>query len=152
MGMIQQVICLFFGHFIVAHTFMRNGDTMFFRDFGGFFGNELFPPERYFDFLPFDDIFSSWPTWTPEFNMLAEFPPIINIPRVQVSCDESKLTVLVDKKNFGLTLTAEEIQLGDGCFSTGELMNQFAFVYGLEECGTTPVVSYALSSLVMCVL
>ena len=148
MGTIQQLICLFFGHFVSAHSFVSYGDSAFFHDFGHFYENEFFPSERNFDVLPLDTIYSSWPTWLPDFNMLAEFPPFTNIPRVQVSCDLSKLTVLVDKKSFGLTLTSEEIQLGDGCYSNGELMNQLVFVYGLEECGTKPVVSYTNSSLV----
>ncbi|GLD56235.1 zona pellucida sperm-binding protein 3-like protein [Lates japonicus] len=60
----------------------------------------------------------------------------MNVPRVQVFCDESRLTVLVDKKSYGVTLTGEEIQLGDGCYSNGERPNQFVFTYGVDECGT----------------
>ncbi|KAJ4939276.1 hypothetical protein JOQ06_028732 [Pogonophryne albipinna] len=61
------------------------------------------------------------------------------VPRVEVFCDESKLTLLVDKRFNGVVLTGEELQLGGGCYSNGELPNQFVFTYSLDECGTTPV-------------
>lgn len=77
----------------------------------------------------------------PDFHMLADLPPIMNVPKVEVFCDESKLTLLVDKMSNGVPLAAEEIQLGDGCFSNRDLPSQFVFTYGLDECGTTPVVS-----------
>ncbi|XP_059209406.1 zona pellucida protein C [Centropristis striata] len=71
--------------------------------------------------------------------MLADLPPMMIVPKVEVSCDESKLTLLVDKRANNLVLTGEEIQLGNGCYSNRELPNQFVFTYGLDECGTTPV-------------
>ncbi|XP_041828006.1 zona pellucida protein C [Melanotaenia boesemani] len=146
MGTIHQVLCIFLGRFIAAIS-LGYEDAMFPHDFESFLENDkLFPFERNIDFLPFDNIFSSWRTWAPDFSMLAEFPPTMNVPRVQVFCDESKLTLLVDKKSSGLTLTKEEMQLGNGCYSNKELPNQFAFVYDLDQCGTTLVLQNGLQA------
>ncbi|KAG7226279.1 hypothetical protein INR49_003030 [Caranx melampygus] len=71
--------------------------------------------------------------------MLADMAPNMNIPRIQVFCDESQLTVLVDKRSYGVVLTAEEIQLGHGCYSNREQPNQFVFTYSVNECGTAYV-------------
>ncbi|TNN83121.1 hypothetical protein EYF80_006728 [Liparis tanakae] len=95
--------------------------------------------EDNFDFTPPDTVFSSWRSWSPDLHKLPYLPPIPIVPRVDVFCDESKLTVLVDKSANGLSLTGEEMQLGDGCYSNKELPNQFVFTYSLDECGTTPV-------------
>ncbi|KAG8013567.1 Zona pellucida sperm-binding protein 3 [Nibea albiflora] len=97
------------------------------------------PFKRHFDFPPYDTIFSSWRTRTPDFHMLADFPPIMNVPRVEVFCDEAKLTLLVDKRFNSIVLTGEEMQLGEGCYSNSELPNQFVFTYSLDECGTARV-------------
>ncbi|XP_040916933.1 zona pellucida protein C [Toxotes jaculatrix] len=103
-----------------------------------------FPFERNFDFAPYDTIFSSWRSRAPDFHMLAELPPLMNVPRIQVFCDESQLTLLVDKRSNGVMLTTEEIQLGDGCYSNRERPNQFVFTYGIDECGTTHVLQNGL--------
>ncbi|XP_017268982.1 zona pellucida protein C [Kryptolebias marmoratus] len=135
MGTLQQVLLIFLGHFVTAQSFRRLEDAMFPQDFGGFFDNNWpFPSDR-----SFDTLFSSWRRWSPGLHMLGEIPPITNVPRVQVFCDETKLTVVVDKKAYGLMLTGEEMQLGDGCYSNKELPNQFVFAYDLNQCGTTPV-------------
>ncbi|KAM4543224.1 zona pellucida protein C [Odontesthes bonariensis] len=147
MGTIQQVLCIFLVHFIAVNSFMGYEDDMFPLDFGGFFETDgPFPFEPNFDFLPFDDDFSSWKTWIPDTHMFAEFPPIMDIPKVQVSCDESKLTLMVDKKAFGLMLTRENMQLGDGCYSNKELPNQFVFSYDFNQCGTTLVLHEGLQA------
>lgn len=141
MGTLQQVLFVFLGHFLAAQSFGRLQDAVFPQDFGGSLDhNWLFPFDRNFDFPPFDDLFGSLRSWSPGFHMLGEIPPV-NAPRVQVFCDETKLTLVVEKKAFGLMLTEEELQLGDGCYSNKELPNQFVFVYDLDQCGTTPVVS-----------
>ncbi|KAM7376503.1 hypothetical protein PAMP_006231 [Pampus punctatissimus] len=130
MGTMEMFLCLFVGHFILVHSAIEA--------FPGFFENIFrFPFEQNFDFSPYDTIFSSWRTSTPDFHMLAELPPIVKVPKVQVSCDESQLTLLVDKKLDGVTLFGEDIQLGDGCYSNRELPNQFVFTYSFDQCGTT---------------
>ncbi|XP_023255671.1 zona pellucida sperm-binding protein 3-like [Seriola lalandi dorsalis] len=78
--------------------------------------------------------------------MLADLPPIMNVPRVQVFCDESRLTVLVDKRSYGVMLKVEEIQLGDGCYSNRERPNQFVFTYSVNECGTTQAIQNGLKA------
>ncbi|XP_018553389.1 zona pellucida protein C [Lates calcarifer] len=137
MGIIEIFLCLFVGHSVAVQSVIKEQDATFPQSFPGFFESlRPFPFERNFDFTPYDTIFSSWRTRTPDFHWLAEFPPIMDVPRVQVFCDESRLTVLVDKKSYGVMLTGEEIQLGDGCYSNGERPNQFVFTYGVDECGT----------------
>ncbi|XP_044023878.1 zona pellucida protein C [Siniperca chuatsi] len=138
MGTVELLLCVFVGHFIAAQSVINEQDAMFFQALPGFFEDIVpFPFKRNFDFTPYDTIFSSWQTRTPDFHMLAELPPIVNVPKIEVFCDESKLTLLVDKRSNGVTLTGEEIQLGDGCYSNGALPNQFVFTYSLDECGTT---------------
>lgn len=141
-GTIELFLCIFAGRFIAVQSVINWQDAAFPLDFPGFFENIVPSPfKRNFDFTPFDTIFSSWQSRTPAFHMLAELPPISNIPKVEVYCDESKMTVLVDKRSSGLTLTGEDIQLGDGCYSNGELPNRYVFTYNLDECGTARVVS-----------
>ncbi|XP_049917993.1 zona pellucida protein C [Epinephelus moara] len=156
MGTTEIFLCLLLGHLISAQSVIRKQAPPFFEDVPGYFGNfrpfpkmrpfhhimpfdNMRPPpfERNFDFTPYDTIFSSWRTPSPDFHMLVELPPIMIIPRIEVFCDESKLTVLVDKRSNGDTLTGEELQLGDGCYSNRELPNQFVFTYSVDECGTT---------------
>ncbi|KAI3367883.1 hypothetical protein L3Q82_026714 [Scortum barcoo] len=139
MGTLEVFLCVFVGHFVAVQSVINEQDATFPRDFPGFFGNMVpFPFERQF-FTPFDTIFSSWRTPTPDFHMLAELPPIMHIPKVEVFCNESKLTVLVDKRSNGFILTGEEMQLGDSCYSNRELPHQFVFTYSLDECGTARV-------------
>ncbi|CAG5866301.1 unnamed protein product [Menidia menidia] len=138
MGTLLLLLYGFLGHFFAANCFVEYEDAMYPDDYEVFLENDgLFPFETEFDFPPFDTIFSSWQTLIPDIRRLAEFPPIMNVPRVQVSCDESKLTLLVDKKSFGRMLTKEELLLGDDCYSNKELPNQFVFVYDFDQCGTT---------------
>lgn len=143
MGIPEIFLCIFVGHCVVAQPVIKEqDDRMFFQNLPGFFDNLMSPEfERNFDEKPYDTIFSSWRTWAPDFHMLADMAPIMNIPRIQVFCDESQLTVLIDKRSYGLVLTAEEIQLGHGCYSNGEQPNQLVFTYSFNECGTTRVVS-----------
>ncbi|XP_042244490.1 zona pellucida protein C [Thunnus maccoyii] len=137
MGTAEIFLCIFVGNFIPVHSVIQQ-DAAFSQAFPGFFKNIMrFPFERNFDFPPFDTIFSSWRSRTPDFHILSELPPIMKVPRVQVSCDESQLTLLVDKRLNGVTLNGDEIQLGDGCYSNGELPNQFVFTYSFDQCGTT---------------
>nr|XP_046268476.1 zona pellucida protein C [Scatophagus argus] len=145
MGATEIFLCLFVGHFIAVQSLINEQDDIFPRDFPGFFENIVpFPFKRSYDFTPYDTIFSSWRSRVPDFHMLAELPPIPNVPKVMVFCDEYKLTLLVNKRSNGVTLTGEEIQLGDGCYSNRELPNQFAFIYSLDECGTTRVMQSGL--------
>lgn len=143
MGTLQRVLWSFLCCFITVQSFHRLDDLMFHQDFQSpFDDNWFFPFEGNLNFPSFDTIFSSWKKWSPDFHMLAEFPPIMDVPRVQVFCDETKLTLLVDKEAFGVALTAEEIQLGNGCYSNQEEKDQLVFIYNLEQCGTTSIVSY----------
>ncbi|KAK9533441.1 hypothetical protein VZT92_008558 [Zoarces viviparus] len=145
MGTMELLLCLLLGHHIAAQSVIKKQDTTFFHDVPGFFDSFVpFPFERNFDFTPPDTLFSSWGTLIPDLHVLAELPPIPIVPRVEVFCDESKLTLLVDKRSNGLSLTGEEMQFGDGCYSNRELPNQFVFTYGFEECGTTPVMQNGL--------
>ncbi|XP_051248015.1 zona pellucida protein C [Dicentrarchus labrax] len=146
MGAIDIFLCVFVGHFIAVQSVVREQDTRIPQHFPGFFDNIMpFPFKRHFDFPPYDTIFSSWRTRAPDFHMLAEFPPLIGLPQVEVFCDDSKLTLLVDKRSSDIMLTGEEIQLGNGCYSNRELPNQFVFTYGLDECGTTRVMQNGLA-------
>lgn len=142
MGTAQRVLWSLLWHVINVQSFRSPENAMVLQDFQGFFDNNwVFPIEGNLNFPSFDTIFSSWQKWTPDFHMLDDIPPVMDVPRVQVFCDEAKLTLLVDKKAFGHTLTAEEIQLGNGCYSNKEQQNQLFFIYNLDQCGTTPVVS-----------
>lgn len=144
MGTVQQSLWIFWWHIMAVQSFLSLEDATFPQDFSGIFDdNWLFPFERNLDFPSFDAIFNSWQAWSPGFPMLTDFPPM-NVPRVQVFCDETKLTLLIDKKAFGLTLTAEELQLGNGCYSNKEQLNHLVFIYNLDQRGTIPVVSYVL--------
>ncbi|XP_070699034.1 zona pellucida protein C [Pempheris klunzingeri] len=145
MGTVEIFLCVLFGHFIAAQSVIKEQDVTFPQEIPGFFENFMpFPFKRNFDFTPYDTIFSSWRTRTPDFHMLAASPPIMNVPKVEVFCDDSELTLLVDKRSNGVALTAEDVQLGDGCYSNGELPNQFVLTYSLDKCGTTRVVQNGL--------
>lgn len=139
------LLCIFVGHFVAAQSAVNNWDATFpqeFPEFPEFFDNLIPSPfKRNFAFTPYDTIFSSWQTRTPDFHMLGEWPSILNVPRVEVFCDESRLTVRVGKTFNGAMMTGEEMQLGDGCYRNRELPNQFVFIYSLDECGTSRVVS-----------
>lgn len=144
MGKTELFLCIFVGCLFTVQSVTGQQDALFPQDFPGVFENGMpFPLEAKFDFTPYDTIFSSWRTQTPDYHMLAELPPIINAPRVQVFCDESKLTLLVDKKFSSVALTGEEVQLGDGCYSNRQLPNHFVFSYSFDQCGTTHVVSWS---------
>lgn len=127
MGTIVLVLCVFVGQFIAVQSVIKEQNAMFSQEFLGFIENEA--------------VFSSWQTRTPDFHILAGLPPITNVPKIEVFCDEFTLTLLVDKSSFGVLLTGEEMQLGDSCYSNRELPNQFVFTYSLDECGTEHVVS-----------
>ncbi len=144
MGTTELFLVVFVGQFLAVQSvgLMHEQDATVPQDFLGFFGDVMpFPFKRNFGFTPYDTIFSSWRNRAPDFHMLSDSPPIINIPKIEVFCDESELTLLVDKRSYGIQLSAEEIQLGDGCYSNRELPNQFVFAYSLDECGTTRAVS-----------
>ncbi|KAL3048975.1 hypothetical protein OYC64_008452 [Pagothenia borchgrevinki] len=145
MGSIEIFVRVFLAHVIAAQPVIRKQDATFFQDVEQLFDNiRPFPFENNFDFIPYDTIFSSWRTLQPDFHKLAELPHTMMVPRVEVFCDESKLTLLVDKRFNGVVLTGEELQLGGGCYSNSELPNQFVFTYSLDECGTTPVMQNGL--------
>lgn len=143
MGTAQISFCVFLGCVIAVQSVVYHNGR-FTQDVVGVYENRVpFSFGRNFDFTP--QLFSSWRSWTPDFHRLAGLSPFLNVPRVQVYCDTSTLTLLVDKSVSGLKLTGEEIQLGNGCFSNGELANEFVFTYGFDECGTTPMVSIKFS-------
>ncbi|XP_034433043.1 zona pellucida sperm-binding protein 3-like [Hippoglossus hippoglossus] len=139
MWLVGTYVCIFVGQLVSVHSGIINRhDATLSQNFPGFLDDlEPLSFERDFGFSPYDPIFSSWRTRGRDFHMLADLPPILNVPRVQVFCDQSQLTVLVDKRSNGAMLTAEEIQLGDGCSSNRERPNQFVFTYSVDECGTT---------------
>lgn len=128
------------GCFVAAQSTGHTEESPFSWDFF-FEGVPPFPFEKNFKPVPHDATFSSWPTVISDFRALEDWPPIGSFPKVEVSCDDSRLTVLVWKDYGGVPLTAEEVQLGDGCYRTAELPNQLVFIYNLDECGTSHVVS-----------
>ncbi|CAJ1073918.1 zona pellucida protein C [Xyrichtys novacula] len=139
MGTIEIVLCVFLGHVIAVQSVIIN------RDQDATYAEEFlvsldsirpFPVRTNSDFFA-NTLFNSLKSWSPEFPMLSELPPFMNIPTVEVFCDESTLTVLVNKRSNGVMLTGEELWLGNGCTSSGELPNHFVFTYLLDECGTT---------------
>lgn len=136
MGTAEVFLCIFAGCLVAV----KSEDGTFPRYHPGFFEN-LFLFEQNFDFPQYDTIFSSSQNRRPDFHMLGELPSIAGVPKVEVFCDESKLTVLVGKRAGHVALTADELQLGDNCYSTQDLPNQHVFVYGVDECGTARVVS-----------
>ncbi|XP_047467330.1 zona pellucida protein C [Mugil cephalus] len=144
MGAIHILLCLVLAHSIVAGSAIRYLDAVVSQDFARFFEHMRPPNERNFDLVPFDTIFSSWGSRAPDFHLLGELPPIMTVPKVKVFCDDSKMTLLVDKRTNGLTLTGEEIQLGNGCYSNRELPDQLIFDYGFDQCGTTREVQNGL--------
>ncbi|XP_061897813.1 zona pellucida protein C [Entelurus aequoreus] len=124
--------------FFFCLFWIHSAETVFSQHVQGFFQNILpFPFEISNDFGPFDSIFSSWRTTIPDFEMFAELSPLMNVPEVQVYCDESELILLVDKNVGDVTLSRGEIQLGDGCYSNSELPNQLMFTYSFDQCGTS---------------
>ncbi|KAF1375070.1 hypothetical protein PFLUV_G00235600 [Perca fluviatilis] len=140
----ELFLCLFFLD-IAAQSVIKKQDAPNFQNVLRFFNNiRPFLFERNLDFTPFDTIFSSWGTVIPGIHMFSELLPIVMVPRVEVFCDESKITLLVDKRSNDFMLTGEELQLGNGCLSNKELPNQFVFTYSLDECGTTPVMQNGL--------
>lgn len=139
MGMAEVFLCVFSGCF-VAVCAVINQDGTFPRHHPGFFEN-LFLFDQNFDLPQYDTIFSSSQSRRPDFHMLGELPSFEDVPKVEVFCDDSKLTVLVGKRAGRLALTADSLQLGDNCYSNYDLPNQHAFVYGVDECGTARVVS-----------
>ncbi|XP_041667897.1 zona pellucida protein C isoform X2 [Cheilinus undulatus] len=136
MGTEGILLCIFVWHVVAVQSVIHEQNALFPRDFLGFFDN-VGP-------FPYDTLFSQWQAPPSELQLLAEFPPIVNLPQVEVFCDESKLTLLVDKRSNGMVLTREEIQLGYDCLSSKELPNKFVFIYSLDECGTTHVVQNGL--------
>lgn len=133
---------VFVGCFVAAQSMVHIEDSTFPREFPSpFEGVAPLPFQSNFVPIPNHVIFSSWPMLSSDLRMPEEWPSIPDVPRVEVSCDDSRLTVLVWKDLGGVTLTAEDVQLGDGCYRTAELPNQLVFSYNLDECGTTHVVS-----------
>lgn len=133
---------VFVGCFAAAQSMLHTEESTFPREFPSLFeGVASFPFESNFVPIPHDAVFSSWPMQISDFLLLEDWPPFPNVPKVEVSCNDSMLTVLVWKDLGGVTLTAEEVQLGDCCYRTAELPNQLVFSYNLEECGTSPSVS-----------
>lgn len=139
MGTAEVFLCVFAGCFVAAGAVI-NQDGMIPLHHPGFFEN-LFLFDQNFDFPQYDTIFSSSQTRRPDFHMLGQLPSIPGVPKVEVFCDESRLSVLVGKRAGGVALTAAELQLGDGCYSNQDLPNHHAFVYRVDECGTARVVS-----------
>lgn len=136
------LLAVFLGCFVAAQATAHTEESTFAREFPSLFeGIAPFPFENVFVPIPHDAIFSSWPTQTSDFHLLEDWPAFPNVPRVEVSCNESMLTVLVWKDLGGVMLTAEEVLLGDGCYGTTELPLQLEFSYSLNECGTSRVVS-----------
>lgn len=142
MERVLSLLCVFVGCFVAAQSVIHIEDSTFPLEFSKFFeGVNRFPFERDFVPIPYDTIFSSWPKPTPDFHLLNKWPSILDFPRVEVSCNDSRMKVYVGKVLGGITLTEAEVQLGDGCYRTDELPNQFVFIYNLDECGTSRVVS-----------
>lgn len=139
MGTAEVFLCVFAGCFVAACAAL-NQDGAFPLHHPGFFEN-LFLFDRNFDFPQYDTIFSSSQTQRPDFHVLGQLPSISGVPIVEVFCDESMLSVLVGKRAGRVVLTADQLQLGDNCYSNQDLPNQHAFVYSVNECGTTRVVS-----------
>lgn len=137
-----MLLGVFVGCFVAAQSTVHAEDSALPFDFASLFeGAQRFVLRKDFESVPHAAVFSSWPTQISDFRLLEDWPPIASVPEVEVSCDDSKLTVLVWKDLGGAILTAEEVQLGDGCYTTAELPNQLVFSYNLDECGTSHVVS-----------
>lgn len=133
MGARGLFLCVCVGHFV----------AVFSNDVPEYVDNlESFPLGNRLDFAPYDTVFSSLRSWSPDFHRLVDLPPAGIVPKVQVLCDETKLTVLVDKSTNDFLLSGEEIQLGHGCYSNGDLPEHFVFTYSFDQCGTNYVVRY----------
>lgn len=139
MGTAGVVLCVFAGCFVAACAVLVE-DGAFPQHRPQFFEN-LFLFEENFDSPQYDTIFSSSRTRQPDFHMLGELPSVPGLPKVEVFCDGVKLTVVVGKRAGCVALTADELQLGDRCYANHDLPNQHVFAYGVDECGTTRVVS-----------
>lgn len=136
------ILGVFVGFFVAAQSVAHVEDSAVSQEFSSLSeGVAPFAVKKHFAPIPIDAIFSSWPMPSAHFRLLDDWPPIPIVPRVEVSCDHSKLQVLVWKDFAGVTLTAEQVQLGDGCYRTSELPTQLVFSYRLDECGTSYVVS-----------
>lgn len=132
------MLCFGTGTVLPAHSPLAGQNAILSK---GIFENVFrFPPEMDFQ-IPYDTMFSSWQTSRPDFNMLTELPPFVSVPHVQVLCNRSQLTLLVDKAYSGVQLNGDDLQLGDGCNVNGALENQFVLTYDLTQCGTSHVVS-----------
>ncbi|XP_056445982.1 zona pellucida protein C [Gadus chalcogrammus] len=103
----------------------------------------LFPADMDFQ-GPFDTMFSSWQSSRPDFHMLTELPPFMSLPNVQVLCNRSQITLLVDRAYGGVQLNGDEVQLGKGCNVNGVLDNQFVLTHDHTKCGTIRVVQSGL--------
>lgn len=132
------MVCFGTGSLLPAHSpFAREVAKLS----GGIFEDIFhFPSEMAFR-SPYDTMFSSLQTTTPDFHMLAELPAFMSVPHVQVLCSRSQLTLLVDKAYGGVQLGGDDLQLGNGCSVNGELENQFVFTYDIARCDTSRVVS-----------
>lgn len=131
------LLAVLVGCSVAAEPTVQVEDSAFSREFPRLF-QDIGPLPIQRDFVP---VFSSWPVQISDFHLLEDWPPVPRVPRVEVSCDGSKLNVLVWKDLGRVPLTAEEVQLGDGCYSTAELPHHLVFTYNLDECGTSYVVS-----------
>nr|XP_057947116.1 zona pellucida protein C [Doryrhamphus excisus] len=132
MEVLKLLLCVLVSHLFWIHS----TEAVFSQHVPGFFQNILPSPFKISNnFNPFDTIFSS--LRAPEFDVFAELSSMMEVPDVQVYCDESELILLVDKRMGDVTLKREEIQLGDGCYSNSELPNQMMFTYSFDQCGTS---------------
>ncbi|XP_061700787.1 zona pellucida protein C [Syngnathoides biaculeatus] len=116
MGVLEGILCVFVGLLLLQDS-------------------RSLPYEMGNDFI-FNTIFNPWRARIPEFGMFAMRSLVMKVPAVQVYCDESELTLFVDKRMGAATLNREDIQLGDGCYSNSELAGQLMFTYGHDQCGT----------------
>lgn len=135
--------CALAGRLVAAQSMVNIEDFTFPEEFPEFSpGIGPFPFEENLLDAPYDTIFSAWPTRTPDFHMLGDWPSVFPGPRVEAFCDDSRLLVLVGKDlGGGVALTGADVRLGDGCYRTSELPKQFVFAYQSDECGTSHVVS-----------
>ncbi|CAG09906.1 unnamed protein product [Tetraodon nigroviridis] len=139
MGTAGVFFCVFVSCFAAAYGVISE-DGLFPQHRPQFFEN-LFLFEENFDSPKYDTIFSSSRTQRPDFHMLGELPSIPGVPKVEVFCGDEKLTVVVGKRAGHVVLTANDLQLGDRCYSNHELPNQHVFAYSVDKCGTSRVVS-----------
>lgn len=142
MGVVEVSLCVFVAHFVCVFSVAGGHDVTPFNRFPGLLPHfDPFPFDGNLEFSPHDGIFSSWKTWDPEFHLFPDWPSITTAPRIHLFCNESHLSVEVDKRLGGVTLAADEVQLGDDCYNNGQRANQFVFIYSVDECGTSRAVS-----------